>query len=434
MVRPLTLACLSAIALLCSSARAESLLLQNARIVDPEQRREFIGHVWIEDSKVAGVLETLPAEFKGTVVDLTGKVLIPGLVDAHVHSWGNRAPVGDPDEQFGPEQTARRMLYSGVTAFLDLGLSQELVFAARQRLRDRAVVGADLYAAGPVFIGGPRRGPGPGRLVADTPADARRALDALAAERPDVVKLIFDWSGGRRSMSEQVMRALLERARELGLKTVVHIGTWENARLAVEAGATAITHLVDDADLPEELAQQMAAKKIYSIPTMAVQADFLDILENHALLASPLLRGVASAAHLERYRELDPVEFADAPTSHWQREGRQHYPVSIQRLHEAGVRIVAGSDTGNLGTFQGFSLHRELIQLERAGLPRWDALAAATTHAYELLGLDMGFKKGADASFVVLGASPLEDLANTQAIERVLFHGQWVDREALAVR
>ena len=127
---------------------------------------------------------------------------------------------------------------------------------------------------------------------------------------------------------------------------------------------------------------------------MAVQQDFLNILEDHGILDSPLLRGVASSAVIASYRALDPVSYADCPTCKWQREGRKYYGVSLRRLTSAGVRIVAGSDTGNLGTFQGFSLHRELCVLNQWGLSKWDALAAGTTRAYELLGLNMGFSSG----------------------------------------
>src|SRR5258708_25406977 len=134
---------------------------------------------------------------------------------------------------------------------------------------------------------------------------------------------------------------------------------------------------------------------------------------------------------MESYRKVGPVTYADCPTCQWQREGRKYYGVSVHRLLSAGVRVVAGSDTGNLGTFQGFSLHRELYVLNQWGLSRWDALAAGTTHAYELLGLNMGFKAGADATFVVLDASPLADIGNTQRIDRILFHGKWVDRDPL---
>jgi imidazolonepropionase-like amidohydrolase len=412
-------------------AAGASLLLSNAHVIDPAVQQEYVGHVLIDGRRVVSVTKTRPTDYDGQEVDLTGKYLIPGLVDAHVHSEGNRAPIGEPDEDFGPEETARRMLYAGVTAYLDLGLDADTIFNARQNRREDALPGADIYAAGPVFIGIGRAGGRGGARVVLNEAEARTELDALASRRPDVIKLIFDWAGGRRTMSAEVMRALVAHARELGLKTVVHIGTWENARLAAEAAPTAITHLDDNAAIPPEVAQSMAGKRIFSIPTMAVQQDFLNILEDHRILDAPLLRGVASPSVTESYRRLDPVSYADCPTCQWQREGRKHYGVSLQRLVSAGVRIVAGSDTGNLGTFQGFSLHRELYLLNRWGLNKWDALAAGTTRAYELLGLNMGFHAGADATFLVLDASPLADIANTQSIDRILFRGQWVDREAL---
>ena len=417
-----------------STAGAASLLLSNAHIIDPAIQQEYLGYVLIEDAHVAEVRKTRPADFHGQEVDLAGKYLIPGLVDAHVHSEGNRAPIGEPDEEFGPEETARRMLYAGVTAYLDLGLDADTIFDARARQRTGALPGADIYAAGPVFIGAGRRENHGGARLAETPEQARHALDELAAMHPDVVKLIFDWAGGRRTMSAEVMRALVEHARKLGLKTVVHIGTWENARLAVQAGPTAITHLDDNAAFPAEVARSMGEQRIFSIPTMAVQQDFLNILEDHRILDSPLLHAVAGDALIESYRRLDPVAYADCPTCNWQREGRKHYGVSLGRLLSAGVRVVAGSDTGNLGTFQGFSLHRELVVLNQWGLSPWQALAAATTHAYELLGLNMGFKPGAEATFVVLDASPLTDITNTQRIDRILVRGKWVDREALRAR
>ena len=427
---PRLLSVLAVLSLCALPAQAAPLLLSNARIIDPATRQDYIGFVLAEGARVVSVTNTRPLDYHDSEVDLTGKFLIPGLVDAHVHAIGNAAPVGKPGEEFGPEETARRMLYAGVTAYLDLAHDQKPMFQARQRRREGAFLGADIYAAGPVFIGiGPRdRG---SAIVVETPAEARRELDGLSARTPDVVKLIFDWTREPRTMSADVMRALIEHARELGLKTVVHIGTWENARLAAEAGATAITHLHDLGIIPDDVAATMAAKHIFSIPTMTVQQDFLNILENHHLLDSPLLNAIVSHDVLASYRALDPVKYADCPTCNWQREGRKYYGASLARLIHAGVRIVAGSDTGNLGTFQGYSLHRELSLLQQSGLSNWDALAAGTTQAYALLDLNMGFKTNAEATFVVLSASPLVAVTNTERIERILFHGAWVDRDAL---
>src|SRR4051812_25094932 len=317
--------------LIAVSTFAAERLLSNARIIDPATQQEYIGHIRTEASRVVSVTKVRPADFHGEEIDLAGGYVISGLDDAHVHSEGNRATVGETDEDFGPEETARRLLYAGVTAYLDLALDADTIFSARRKQREGTLGGAEIYAAGPVFIGIGRRDRG-GAIVVENPAEARTALDRFALRRPDVIKLIFDWAGGRRTMSEEVMRALVAHARELGLKTVVHIGTWENARLAAEAGPTAITHLDDNAEIPPEVAQTMAAKHIVSIPTMAVQQDFLNILEDHGILDSPLLRGVASSSVIASYRALDPVSYADCPTCKWQREGRKYYGVSLQRL------------------------------------------------------------------------------------------------------
>jgi hypothetical protein len=199
----------------------------------------------------------------------------------------------------------------------------------------------------------------------NTPDEVRTALGDLARSKPDVVKIIFDWAARKNTMSLAIMRSLVETSRELNLKTVVHIGTWANARLAAEAGVTAITHFNDTAPVPEDVARLFAARSVVFIPTMAVQEDFLNILEDRTLLDNALLRSVTSDALLDLYRQMEGVTGWDCFTCKWQREGRKHYATSLRRLRDAGVIIVAGSDTGNIGTFQGFSLHRELILLNR---------------------------------------------------------------------
>ncbi len=419
----------------CGTAQgADDLLLRNAHIVDPARRVEYIGHVLVHADKVVDVLREAPVDFSGEMVDLSGKFLIPGLVDAHVHSEGNRGPQAERGEVFWVEETARRMLYCGVTAYLDVGLAPARIFPLRDRLRAGELYGADVFAAGPVFLGVAHRDPRGSTLSVETPEEVRRALAGLAQSRPDIVKIIFDWARAKNSMSLPIMRSLVETARAMNLKTMVHIGTWANARLAAEAGATSITHLNDTTVLPEDVAQLLAEKSIQFVPTLSVQQDFLNFLEQPSLLDNPLLHSVVSSELITMYRDFNPGKESDCFTCRWQREGRKHYRLSMDRLRRAGVAILAGSDTGNVGTFQGFSLHRELILLNQSGLDTWDSLAAATVRAYPLLGIKMGFERGADATFVVLAVSPVENIANTQSIERILFHGRWVDRAALAPR
>ena len=126
---------------------ARALLLDAGRWVEG-------GGLLIARGKIASVLASRRAVARartahgGRFLELDGLVLTPGLVDAHVHSEGNRAPIGEPDEEFGPEETARRMVYAGVTAYLDLGLDADTIFDARERQRTGALPGADIYAAG----------------------------------------------------------------------------------------------------------------------------------------------------------------------------------------------------------------------------------------------------------------------------------------------
>ena len=88
--------------------------------------------------------------------------------------------------------------------------------------------------------------------------------------------------------------------------------------------------------------------------------------------------------------------------------------------------MLVGTDAGNWGTIHGYSVHRELILLVEAGLSPWEALAAATTNAGNLLGRHYGVRPGDEANLVILDASPIDDIANTQRISAVISRGKLV--------
>jgi imidazolonepropionase-like amidohydrolase len=101
---------------------------------------------------------------------------------------------------------------------------------------------------------------------------------------------------------------------------------------------------------------------------------------------------------------------------------------SVRRLAAAGVSMLTGTDAGNVGVVQGYSVHREMLRLVEAGLTPWDALRASTTNAGKFLGRAYGVGPGDQADLVVLDASPLEDIANTQTIGLVVMRGRVVYR------
>ena len=242
--------------------------------------------------------------------------------------------------------------------------------------------------------------------------------------QPDVLKFIYDTDLLRRAPFLAAMRAVRYGA----VPTVIHIGTWQHALDAIVAGATAVTHLDDDAVIPADVLAAWQASPTLSIPTMAVQGDLANFVQQPELLNSPLLNALLPRWAVQSFRA--PERFSDKGQRvlAWQRQLRFNDLQSLGLLSHAGVRFLAGSDTNNQGTVQGFSLHRELVLLRASGVGPWETLAAATTEAAAFLRRPLGTETGQVAELVLLAGNPIEAIDNTQRIVAVVHHGKLVHR------
>ncbi len=426
---------LGLLALPCA-ANAQDLVITNARIVDPASRTVTQGALWIENGRIAGRGPEAPANARGARIDVKGRWIVPGFNDLHTHSFGNAAP-GNVLDNWGTDGTAMRVPRAGITAFLDLFDDEDRIFGIRNRQRAGEIGGAEIFAAGPCFTAS--RGHctqyGTPTRVVESPADARRELAALAVKHPDVVKIVYDARGGTTTptIDRPTLKALIAAATERGLKTVVHVGTWEDVRHAVLAGATAVTHVPAGEVVPDDLVKLMAENRPYHIPTLTVHTDLAELLERPALIESSLATALASDQVRATYRKgLASLSGSARGDALRQRAAKANILQSVRRLHAAGVPMLTGSDAGNLGVIQGYSVHREMVRLVEAGLSTWDALEAATTRAGEFLGRGFGVQPGHAANLVMLDASPVEDIANTQRIAMVVLRGRVVYDAAVA--
>lgn len=412
---------------LAQSASASTLLIKNARVVDPASSTITLRHILIRDGKVASLTGPEAPPAADETYDAKKQWLLPGLTDMHTHSWGNDAPF-EKAESIGTENTAKRMLYAGVTSFLDLGSREDSIFEARERLRRGDTHGAEALAAGSVFVSGPRAAGGPAHVV-NSVKEANAELKRFWAKKPDVVKVIFDYRR-KSGMKREVMAALVKAAKARGVPVVVHIGSWLNAKHAAEAGATAFTHLCEDEVVPDDVVSALKSSGIVAIPTMAVQLDTLNIAETPSLLKAPLLVELTSKELRDAYARINEDPEMEYQLT-WQKEGRVNDKKSLAKLHQAGVRLLAGSDAANYGTFQGYSLHRELVLLNENGVGAWETLRAATTWPDEFFKRVRAFEPGADADFVLLKRNPVEEILATQDIAEVFYRGRRVERAAL---
>ena len=411
-----------------AESNAQDLLIVGANIVDPEAQTVTHASLLIRDGRVVEIGADIEAPNGVGTLDANGRWVVPGLFDLHTHSFGNFA-VDGASGMLGTVGVAEVALRAGVTGFLDLFGMEDLILGQRNQQRAGELGGADIYASGPCLTateGHCSEYGVPTRLV-DSPDDARRQVGELAAKNPDVVKLVYDHQeyGGRTmpTVDRSTMEAVVAAAHDHGLKAVLHVGTWQDLTEAVEAGADAVTHTPGPDPVPAGLAALMVDRGTVHIPTLAVQSETGRIYEDQSLLDRPLLAEVVASDVIDGYR--NPDEWPDQLKSfvEWGRPLRDANLEAVGALAAAGVLMATGTDAGNPGVFQGYSVHREMELLVEAGLSEWDALAAATAVPSTFLGAEWGVGLGDEATLVLLDASPLEAIANTQRIHAVVQRG-----------
>lgn len=422
-----------AVVLVSQTATAQNLYIANARVLDVGARTESTRNVLIRDGRLAGFPASKPTDFNGPVIDAGGRWVMPALSDMHTHSVGNFMPP-DGFQMMGPEGVARAALYAGVARYLDLFSGEDAIFAARASRSTATTLGADIFAAGPCLTAtkGHCSEYGVPTRIVDSPDDAKRQVNELATKKPDVVKVVYDHRAyvGRAmpTIDRPTLDAVVATAKANGLKTIVHVGTWEDVRHAILAGAAAVTH-TPEGPPPADIPALMVERGTLHIPTLAVQSDYSRFADDPSLLDSPLLASMIGAKAISVYKQ--PPTGMLAGWLKLQRTSREANATAVRTLAAAGVIMVTGTDGGNPAVFQGYSVHRELRLLVEAGLVPWDALVATTVNAGRLLGRKWGMEIGDEGTLVILDGSPLVDIKNTERIHTVILRGVTVDRDAI---
>jgi imidazolonepropionase-like amidohydrolase len=367
-------------------------------------------------------------------VDLSGKTVMPALVNLHGHvgyQRGNTYDAANYTRENILEQL-NQYAYYGVGAVLTTGTDAgDVTF----RLRAEPHEGARLRTAGRGFAA-PNAGPGAVAMRESaygvtTEDDARRNVRELAANKPDFVKVwVDDRNGTVRKLTPPLYRAIIDESHKQGLRVVAHVYYLADARDLVDAGVDGFLHLVRDAVMDETLAAQMKARGVFVTPNLngagrpVLTPRWFD---------DPLLAETVTAPVLDRLRAASAGR-GEGPSE----TARRAFDVqaqSVARLNKAGVTIALGDDSGIQDVFAGYTEVMELQRMVAAGMTPAQAIVAATRTPAALLRTDMGsLASGKSADFIVLDANPLEDIANVRTISRVYLRGQEVDRAALRAR
>lgn len=458
-------------ALVTFSSGFSQTYITDVTIADVEKHRMLTGKTVVINADVIAEIKSgkvaIPAG--ATVIDGSGKFLMPGMTDAHVHFFQNGGLYARPDaidlrkltpydqeikrshDNFAP--ALRRYLANGITTVIDPGATYRFL------KRKQELAGQQDAAA--VFMSGPLlttyepevyKGLGddaPFQLV-QSPEDARKMVREQYAHKPDFIKIwyIANGEGNDREATARkylpVVQAIIDESHKNNLKVAVHATELFTATLAAESGCDYLVHSVEDQLVPDSFVQLLKRKNVVLCPTLVVVDGYEDTfgqkldISNHDLrMADPHqlgslldLKHLADTAMVNAYRKYTISEKQVAKT----REANGICMKNLKKLADAGVTIATGTDAGNIGTLHASSYLDEVLRMRDAGLSNWQILEASTLGGAKVLGKQQSFgsiAKGKKADLVLLDADPSANIENLTKINKVIHYGVVIDREKL---
>jgi imidazolonepropionase-like amidohydrolase len=461
MLRLLALLAALFVATAPASARDNAdLLIRHATLVDvalgrtaPDQAIAITG----DRIRAVGADRALSRRFTARrTIDATGKFVMPGLWDMHVHFGGGPELI--------EENKALLPLYVayGVTTVRDCAADiSDSVLAWRSAVAEGRMLGPTIYTSGPKLEG--YKPLWKGTIEVGTPAEVDAALDRLQGLKVDFVKITDN------TLKPDIFLYAVKAAKGRGLKTSAHTPFALTIEQAARAGLSSVEHLdyLIKAGSPQEAAigadyaagklsygdasdkfvetfdpayaareyRRLAATGIYVTPTLNMSR-ILAYLDREDHRADPALAYVGPGLRktydwrVERAAKASPAQVAAR---------HREYELSLKvlpMLRDAGIPILAGTDAGYLNSFNypGEGLHDELARYVEAGLTPQEALASVTITGPAFLGHSDRYgavSQGKTADLLILDANPLDEIAATRAIRGVVLKGRWLDRTAL---
>ena len=414
-------------------------IFRNISVIPMDQERVLEKQdVLVSEGKIVAIGETgnVPYNDDATVIDGTGKFLLPGLAEMHAHV----PPVDDIEPM---KEVLSLFLANGVTTIRGM-LGHPRHLELREKINSGEIPGPHFYTTGPSFNG---------NTVKTAEEGAQKVRDQKAAG--------YDYLKLHPGLTPETFGAIATTANEVGIPFVGHVSFDVGIQRAIDAGYSSIDHMdgfvealvpniekigeegnglfgiysspmADTTRIPQ-IIQGLKEHNIWMVPTQALAERWMSPVEGSVFLNAPEMKYMRQET-LDNWGNAKSSLLAD---KRFDSQKVENYIELRRKLirdcQEAGVGILLGSDAPQIFNVPGFSVHHELKYLVDAGLTPYEALQTGTSNVAKYLGKDNAgvIQAGAVSDMVVLNANPLEDISNTTSIESVMIGEKYLPRDSL---
>jgi imidazolonepropionase-like amidohydrolase len=456
---------ISAMAIAAPARAQTATVFEGARLIPGDGSPAIENSAFVVENNrftAIGRRGEVPAPAGAARVDLSGKTVMPTMVDMHGHFGFQNIPAGTMSKETFTRANLidhlQRLAFHGVGAAVGVGdlVDRSDMHGGRTgwgdvplRLREEVVPGAALFhtsGAGMAWPGSGAQGD-PSRVdvayPVATPEEARAAVDDYVKMKPDFIKIWVDSRRGtKKTLTPELYRAIADEAHKFGVPVGVHNVTLADAKELLRDGVEGWLHVpVREGDVVDDEIIGIVKDRIArgDRPNMWITPSLITAWMNTsgtrpAWLDDPLLRATYSPEQIEKYwgeplKKMSPEAAARAKKS-FENDGR-----NLMKLRAAGMGVVGGTDTGQTRFLIGYFNHLDLESMVAIGMTPMEAIKAATHDGAEIGHFDTGFvAPGKSADFIVLDANPLESISNTRKIAKVYLRGQEVPRAELAAK